>query len=57
MATNNKTGENQSFLHRKVVSEEASWDEETLWKSCPQTVGSRLMVTGTDFPENHHEDS
>ena len=49
--------EDQSFLHKGVISEEASWVEETLWKSCPQTVGSCLILTPTDSPENRHEDS
>ena len=50
-------GEDESFLHKGVLSEEASWDEGALWKSYPQTVGSRLMVPRVDSPENHYEDS
>ena len=50
-------GEDESFLHKGVLSEEASRDEGALWKSYPQTVGSRLMVPRVDSPENHYEDS
>ena len=50
-------GEDKSFLHKGVLSEEASRDEGALWKSYPQTVGSRLMVPRVDSPENHYEDS